>query len=353
MPLLPEGSPVLVTGAGGFVGGHVARALAAHGYRVRAWARHRPPAEPGDPLVEWCGGDLRRVGDVARALRGMKSVVHTAGWVSLGRDPCGESRQANVEATATLLERSEREEVNRFVYTSTLWTVGSGTPDVPADETSSWNLSSIRCPYSETKREAERLVLERNRSNFRTSVICPGLVVGPRDLKPTSTGLFLAMAGTPWAVLPSGGIPTVDARVVALAHVRALERGRPGARYIVAGRYLSYAEMARIVAELTGRPRRVLGVPDRCQPFLRFLARQGQRLIGFLSGEVSEAAVAGGFLKLYVDGSRADSEFELHHPDPIVSIYDALDDHRRSGRAPWIQMRPRAHEVLAPLERRD
>jgi dihydroflavonol-4-reductase len=282
----------------------------------------------------------------------MKAVVHTAGWVSLGRDRRGESRQINVDATATLLDRSEREGVNRFVYTSTLWTVASGTPEAPADETSSWTLSSIRCPYSETKREAETLVLERNRSSFRTSVVCPGLVVGPRDLKPTSTGLLLAMAGTPWAVLPSGGIPTVDARVVALAHVRALERGRPGTRYIVGGRYLSYAEMARMVADLTGRPKRVLAVPDRWQPFLRFLARQSQRLMGMLAGEFSEAAVAGGFLKLYVDGSCADSEFDLHHPDPLLSIYEALDDHRRSGRAPWIRLRPRAHEARAPLERR-
>jgi dihydroflavonol-4-reductase len=282
----------------------------------------------------------------------MKAVVHTAGWVSLGRDPRGESRQVNVEATATLLDRGEREGVTRFVYTSTLWTVASGTPDSPADETSAWNLSSIRCPYSVTKREAEALVLEQNRSHFQTSVICPGLVVGPRDVKPTSTGLFLAMAGTPWAMLPSGGIPTVDARVVALAHVRCLERGRPGARYIVAGRYLSYTEMARMVADLTGRPKRVLGVPDRLQPFLRFLARQSQQLRGNMASEFSEAAVSGGFLKLYVDGSCADSEFDLRHPDPLLSIYEALDDHRRSGRAPWIRMRPRAHEALMPVERR-
>src|SRR5260370_5497583 len=136
MSSFPEVSPVLVTGAGGFVGGHVARALAAHGYRVRAWARRRPPEEPGDPHVEWCGGDLRSTDDVAQALRGMKSVVHTAGWVSLGRDPRGESRQVNVDATATLLDRSEREGVDRVVYTATLWTVGSGTPDAPADRTS-------------------------------------------------------------------------------------------------------------------------------------------------------------------------------------------------------------------------
>src|SRR5262249_22734292 len=136
------------------------------------------------------------------------------------------------------------------------------SPTAPADEKTVWNLTALRSPYCETKREAERLVLERDRTGFGTVVLCPALVIGPRDVRPTSTRVLLHMARTPVAVLPLGGTPVVDARVVAEAHLRALQRGETGRRYVVAGPYLSYAELAFMVARLTGRPWRVVIIPD-------------------------------------------------------------------------------------------
>src|SRR5437660_939502 len=112
---------VLVTGAGGFVGGHVARALAEAGCRVRALSRRPPPTEPSDPPIEWTPGDLRRAEDRARALAGVRGVVHSAGWVSLGSDPRGESRAVNVDATRALLDEGRAAGIDRFLYTSTLW----------------------------------------------------------------------------------------------------------------------------------------------------------------------------------------------------------------------------------------
>jgi dihydroflavonol-4-reductase len=340
VPAAGDGRPILVTGAGGFVGGHVARSLAAAGYHVRAMTR-RPVAEsPEDPSLEWVLGDLRDGRARDAAVDEVRAVVHTAGWVSLGPDRKGESRQVNVEATRALLDRSKGAGVERFVFTSTLWTVAAGTPERPADEGCPWNLESVSCPYSRSKREAERLVLERNGPKFATLVLCPGLVVGPRDTKPTSTGLLLRMARTPVAVLPSGGIPLVDVRVVALAHLRALERGRPGSRYNVVGPYVSYPEMARLVARVAGQPRYVLRVPDRCERLLRGLARLAEVTTFGRAGELSAAAVSGGFLRLYVSGARADREFDLTHPDPLRSVFETLDDHARSGRAPWLRPKP-------------
>src|SRR5262249_27482870 len=156
-------------------------------------------------------------------------------WVSLGVDRRGESRAVNVEATTALLDQATAAGVERFVYTSTLWTVAAGTADTPATEDSPWNLECVRSPYCDSKRAAERLVLERNRPTLRTSVLCPGLTIGPRAVRPTSTGLLLIMARSPVVFLPRGGIPVVDARIVAQAHVRAIERAEPGRRYVVAG----------------------------------------------------------------------------------------------------------------------
>ena len=147
-----------------------------------------------------------------------------------------------------LLERGRAAGVERFVYTSTSWTVAAGSPEAPAVETAVWNLDSLRSPYSETKREAERLVLEQDQPGFGTVVLCPAMVIGPRDVRPTSTRVLLHMARTPVALLPEGGTAVVDVRVVAEAHVRRLSGPRPAGAYVLAGPYLSYAEMARLVA---------------------------------------------------------------------------------------------------------
>ncbi len=335
----PAGWPVLVTGAAGFVGGHVARVLAETGYRVRALTRRAPQPEPNGPPLEWICGDLCDDETLDAATEGVRAVVHCAGWVSLANDREGLSRRVNIDATRSLLDRCERAGVERFLYTSTLWTTAAGTPEHPADETTPWNLGAVRGPYLETKQDAEEQVLRRDRPGFRTTVICPGLVVGTGDRRPTSTGLFLMMARMPMAVMGGGGIPLIDARVLAVAHRRALERGGAGERYIVAGEYHSYAEMARLVGRLTGRPRLTMILPDFAESLLRRIVLTADTLLGGRLGtlELTGAAIAGGFLRLRVTGAKADHEFDLSHPDALVSIYEALDDHRRAGRAPWLK----------------
>jgi dihydroflavonol-4-reductase len=338
-PSLPLGWPVLVTGAGGFVGGHVARALAAAGYRVRGLTRRPPSALPDDPPIEWLTGDLRRPDDRTRALSGMRGVVHCAAWVSLGSDVSGEGRSTNLEATRGLIDEAIAAGVERFVYTSTIWTIGAGSADRPADEDSEWNLDGLRSPYLDSKREAERLVLSRNGPDLRTTALCPGLVIGPRDVKITSTRVLLATAATPVAFFPSGGIPVVDAHVLALAHVRALERAEPGRRYAVLGPYLSYLELTAMVKKVTGRPHWVVTLPDALERPVALAGRWLDRAARGRFRSVSAAAVAGGYLRLHVSGARADAEFDLQHPSPLNSIYEALADCRRSGHARWLRLK--------------
>jgi dihydroflavonol-4-reductase len=163
------------------------------------------------------------------------------------------------------------------------------------------------------------------------------MVLGPRDVKPTSTQIPLMMAETRVAVLPGGGIPIVDSTVVAQAHITALATGEPGTRYAVVGPYLSYRDMARLVARIAGRPWPVVPVPDPFERPLLSLARMVERRRG--GGDICAAAVGGGFLRLHVDGNRADRAFGLIHPPAIVTLFRALDDARRSGRAPRLRLR--------------
>ncbi len=331
--------PVLVTGASGFVGGHVARELARAGHRVRGLTRRPPVERPGDPPIEWSVGDLREASDRRRALAGVRGVIHSASWVSLGSDPRGEGASVNVEATRGLLADAIASGVERLVYTSTLHTLAAGTAEAPADESTPWNLERVRSPYERTKREAEAIILDGLGGSLPGVALCPGMVIGPRDPKPTSTSLLLLMARSPLAFLPGGGIPIVDARVAAIAHRRALESGEPGQRYALVGPYLSFADLARLVGRVTGWPRTILPLPDLIERPVCRAAGMVDRLSGGRWIEVSEAAVAGGFLRLHVRGDRADRAFGLVHPPPIVSVYEALEDARRSGIAPRLRLR--------------
>jgi dihydroflavonol-4-reductase len=334
--------PILVTGASGFLGGHVARGLAEAGHRVRGLARRLPRERPGDPPIEWVVGDLREPSDRRRALEGVRGVVHSASWVSLGSDPRGEGASINVEATRGLMADAIASGVERFVYTSTLHTLAAGSARAPADESTPWNLGRVESPYSRTKREAEAIVLDGLGGKLPGVALCPGMVIGPRDPKPTSTSLLLLMARSPVAFLPGGGIPVVDARVAALAHRLALVDGKPGRRYALVGPYLSFADMARLVGRVAGWPWAVLPLPDFLERPLAWSAGLIDRLAGGRFIEVSEAAVAGGFLKLYLSGDLADTTFGLAHPDPLQSIRDALEDARVAGLAGGIRLRGRA-----------
>jgi dihydroflavonol-4-reductase len=321
----PSQWPVLVTGAGGFTGGHIARYLAGAGHFVRGFTRRPAQVESGDAPIEWIIGNLMDSDVRRRALAGVRGVIHTAAWVSLGPDDKGLSHPVNVEVTARLLNEAKEAGVERFVYTSTLYTLAAGTPEQLADESSDWNLHGLDSSYIRTKRQAERTVLEASAGGFTTIALCPGMVLGPRDPKPTSTQIIRAYAKTMVAIAPAGGIPIVDSRLLAQAHRRALIAGGSGQRYAVVGPYLSYRELARLVASITGRPRWIIPLPDPLEPLIVRAACWFGPLVRHWWPDISPQLATAGFLGLYLSGDRANACLGLHHPSARETIANCFN----------------------------
>jgi dihydroflavonol-4-reductase len=230
---------VYVSGATGFVGGHVARELRERGTEVR------------DERV-----DLLDVQGLERVVRGCEAVVHVAALYSYDA-PVEAFERVNVEGTRRLLDVAARTGVRRFVHCSTAGTCGPvpGRPATEEDAPPAWELE---VPYKRTKLAAERLALEAN-----AVVVNPTTPVGEGDRRPTPTGRMIAGVATgriPGYVATTG-LNVVDVRDVARGHALALEHGEPGERYLLGGVNMPLAELFAAVARLAGRRRPRLRVP--------------------------------------------------------------------------------------------
>jgi dihydroflavonol-4-reductase len=228
---------VYVTGASGFVGRHLARELREQGYEVRA---------------DWV--DLLDADRLRRAVEGCDAVFHVAALYSFTA-PARELAAVNVQGTRNVLEAARRAGA-RVVHTSTCATCGPvpGRAATEDDRPPPWELV---VPYKRTKLEAERLALA-------AGAVCvnPTTPVGDGDTRPTPTGAMIRGVATGrYRAYPRIGVNLVDVRDVARGHVLALERGRPGERYLLGGVDLTLREVFAAVADLAGRPRPHTAVP--------------------------------------------------------------------------------------------
>ena len=304
-------SRVFLTGATGFIGQHVLRALRAAGYEVRSLVRTAGAAPDGDVVV----GDLRRPGDLLPALRGCRYLVHCAALYSFA--PCDRSslRSVNVAGTAGLLEVARIAGVERAVVTSSAATVGAARsaeqPSTEADRT----VDGEPTGYHHSKLEQE---FAARAARVPVVLVLPTTVVGPGDAKPTPSGrLIMDFArGRVFALPPRGGANLVAVEDVARAHVLALERGRPGERYLIGGDNLSLDQVWRLLAETTRRPMPRWRIPYRLALLIGWIDEARCRLLPRAAPRVPLEGVRMSVRPMYVDCAKARAELG-YDPGPV------------------------------------
>src|SRR5260370_32567382 len=248
--------PVLVTGATGFVGTAVARALIATGRPVRALCRpNRDRRNLAGLDLEIAEGSLEDARSLAAGVAGCGALYHVAAdyrlWV---RDPTAMYR-ANVEGTRALMTAALAAGVERVVYTSSVATLGLHGDGTPADETTPSTLDDMVGPYKRSKFLAEvevhRLV---ERRQLPAVIVHPSTPIGPRDIKPTPTGRIIVEAASGrMPAFVDTGLNLVHVDDVAAGHIAALQRGRIGERYILGGENVRLATMLADIAEIVHR----------------------------------------------------------------------------------------------------
>ena len=188
--------PVLVTGATGFVGSAVARALIARGESVRALARAGSDRRNlADLKIEIAEGDLTDRASLERAARGCEALYHVAADYRLWVPNPPEIYRANVDGSRALMEAAASAGVKRIVYTSSVATLGLIADGTPADEATPVTLADMIGHYKRSKFLAEAEVTRRVREKGLQAVIVnPSAPMGPRDVKPTPTGRIIVDA---------------------------------------------------------------------------------------------------------------------------------------------------------------
>ena len=290
---------VYVTGATGFIGGHVVRELRDAGHDVRD---------------DWI--DLHDRERLRRVMTGCDAVFHLAALYSYDA-PASEHERVNVEGTRVVVELCGELRIPRLVHTSTCGTCGpvAGRAATESDQPPAYELA---VPYKRTKLEAERIVLDAVRDGLDAVVVNPTTPVGDGDRFPTPTGRMVEGVATGrYRGYLDTGVNVVDVRDVARGHVLAQERGTTGERYLLGGVDLTLRELFGAIADLAGRPRPRLRLPYAAA---RALAR---------SGVANSDEVALARLPMYYSSDKARRELG-YEPGPVEpalarAVREALD----------------------------
>lgn len=327
-----SGDKVFLTGASGFVGSAVARALAQRGYRPVALVR---PTSDRRNLKDFPGsiaeGDIRDEASVRRAIAGARYVFHVAADYRLWAPDPEEIVRNNREGTRIVMEAALAAGVERVVYTSSVATL-LPKADRPADENDPAAPEQAVGAYKRSKVIAERMVEQLAAERGLPAVIVnPSTPIGPRDTRPTPTGrIIVEAANGRMPAFVDSGLNLVHVDDVAEGHVAALERGRIGERYILGGQDETLAGMLRAIAGLVGRKPPTIRIPRAPLFPMAWANEQIARLTGkdpFLTLDSLRMAKH----HMFFSSAKAERELGYHARPYQAALSDAIGWFREAG----------------------
>jgi len=311
---------VLVTGATGFIGSHVARALIAGGAALRVVHRPDSPTELIDDLpADHVLGDILDPASLVAACDGIEAVVHCAAQMR-GRGRPADRLESHVLGTRNMLAAAAGAGVRRFVYTSSVAALGipprppaETAAPAPLDESHTWRGDPALWPYGYAKHQAEQWVRQAAHEGLGALTVNPALVIGPGDRNRVSNILIWQILRGRVPPLIPGGLNVVAVEDVAAGTLAALAQGRAGERYILCGENRTLADIIRTTARLIGRAQPRLRLSLRTTRALAALAAAAVRLLRLpISPELLEQAG----VYFYYSGDKARRELGLDPPRP-------------------------------------
>ena len=313
---------VFITGATGFVGGHVARAYASEGATLRLLTRQTSRLDSLAGIdAETVVGDLREPEKLRSALEGCDALVHVAAdyrlWV---RDPA-QMYAANVDGTRELLNIAREVGVKRVVYTSSVATMGFKSDGSIVNEDTPVALGDMIGPYKRSKFFGEQEAIRAAQAGQHVMILNPTTPIGPGDAKPTPTGrIIVDFLNKKFPAYVDTGLNLVDVAEVARMHVVALEQGTPGERYILGGENLTLKQILDRMSSITGLPSPTMKVPHGVAMAFAFF---DENFTGRLLGKEPRAtveAVRMGRKTMFASSAKAERDLGFK----VLPVYHAM-----------------------------
>jgi dihydroflavonol-4-reductase len=322
----------LVTGATGFVGAAVARALLREGWTVRVFARPRSDRSNLAALaVEVAEGDLGKPQGLDAALADCTALFHVAADYRLGARDHEQLYRTNVDGTRHILAAARTARIERIVYTSSVATVGIPADGSPGTEGTPVSLQAMIGHYKRSKFLAEEVAREAARAGVPVLIVNPSTPVGPGDVKPTPTGRIVldAAAGRMPAYVDTG-LNIVHVDDVAAGHLLAYHRGRLGERYILGGEDLTLAQILAQIAALVGRPAPRMRLPYAAVLPMAYVAEAYAMLTG-RSGRLTLEGLRMSRKRMFFASDKAVRELGYSWRPPVEAFADAIAWFRARG----------------------
>ena len=327
---------IFLTGATGFIGHHVARALAAEGAKLRLLVRKTSNLANLEGIRgETHVGDLAQPESYGPALAGCDAVVHVAAdyrlWI---RDPEAMYR-ANVDGTRDLLRQAREAGVKRVVYTSSVATMHFRRDGLVINEDTPVSLRDMVGHYKRSKFLAEQQAIAAAEDGQQVIILNPTSPIGPNDAKPTPTGrIFVDFLNRKFPAYVDTGLNLVDVTEVARTHVAALTVGKPGKRYILGGENLTLKQILDKMSAITGIPSPTMKIPFAVAATYAFFE---EWITGRIRGREPRATleeVRMGRKKMYASSAHAQQELGFRILPVYPAMRSAIEWFRAHGYAP-------------------
>jgi len=307
---------VLITGATGFVGSWLTRALCKRNFQVRILCRNPKAAEEFYNLpIEVVTGDITHPESLNHAFQGVQGVFHLAAIMVKSKNIGETMERVNVNGTRNVLAAALKHNIQRFIHMSSTAAIGASFDGKPLNENSPFKISHLNLSYFETKKAAEKLVQSAVKQEHLNAVIVnPSSIYGPEDAKKGSRTIQVKIAKGKFPFYSSGGVNIIGIEDVVEGTLSAWEKGRIGDRYILSGENITIKDLFKIIATEAKVTPPFIYLPNPVLHALGkvgdFMERRGKKAV--INSEKAHVAT----LYNWFDSSKAQKELGLR-PKPI------------------------------------
>ncbi|MET6997029.1 NAD-dependent epimerase/dehydratase family protein [Chitinophaga defluvii] len=316
---------VLITGANGFLGSNLTRELYRLGYEVRILVRAGADLKGvADIPCEIFFGNIDHQEEVLQAVVGCNVVIHAASITDQWNITFEQYERVNYTGTRNIADACLAAQVDRFIYVSTANTMGPGSKTQPGSELSGFTLFHANSGYINTKYMAQQYVLEQvERNHLPAIIVNPTFMIGPNDIKPSSGKLLLYGLHKKVLFYPPGGKNFVYINDVCQGIINALDNGKVGECYLLAGQNLSYKEFFQLVNDTEKAPGIMIRIPVFVMKMAGAFGTLREKVIG-KSSKLNYTAAYLLCLDNYYSGKKSERELQVKYTPVKEAVKRAL-----------------------------